>query len=168
MKKLFILVLFASFSAHAADTGRASMARAMGRPMPVTAPAPAPDAVRAGSIAGIPVNAPTPEPIQAEVAIVSQQVMAAPRSNAAEVELGRLTMERDSLKAEIAQLDSEMSRCRKQKTGWTAATVVGGVGTVATGIGALVQHKKIQEKKSDVGKKTGELGTATNELNSLK
>ncbi|MCL2331276.1 MAG: hypothetical protein FWC61_01895 [Proteobacteria bacterium] len=69
---------------------------------------------------------------------------------AAEMELANKTALRAALKAEIAQIDSEISRCNKAKTNWTAATVVGSVGVVGTGIGAIVQHNQIQSKKREL------------------
>jgi ribosomal protein S5 len=54
---------------------------------------------------------------------------------------------RDQLRAEIAQIDAEKRRCDSARNNWTAATVVGGVGVVGTGIGAIVQHNQIQDKK---------------------
>jgi flagellar motor component MotA len=64
-----------------------------------------------------------------------------------QLELSNKIAIRDALKAEIAQIDSEISRCNKAKTNWTAATIVGGVGVVGTGIGAIVQHNQIQDKR---------------------
>ena len=54
---------------------------------------------------------------------------------------------RDQLKEQQQQIQSEKLRCEKQKKNWTIATVVGGVGVVGTGIGAIVQHNKIQDQK---------------------
>lgn len=54
------------------------------------------------------------------------------------------------LKADLVQIDSEMRRCNSAKKNWTAATVVGGVGVVGTGIGAIVQHNQIQNKKKEL------------------
>ena len=58
------------------------------------------------------------------------------------------------LKDEIQQIDSEMARCQKAKKGWTAATVVGGVGVAATGgaaIAQVVKAKKDEKQKSVAG-----------------
>ncbi len=52
-----------------------------------------------------------------------------------------------TLKNEIQQIDSEMTRCEKTKKGWVAATVIGSVGVAATGTAAIVQAVKINEKK---------------------
>jgi hypothetical protein len=50
-----------------------------------------------------------------------------------------------------------MARCKKQKSGWTAATVIGSVGVVGTGIGAIVQSKNISDKKKQLSKSKEEL-----------
>lgn len=60
----------------------------------------------------------------------------------------------EELKKEIAQIDSENARCQKMKNGWIAATVVGGVGVVATGTAAIIQGTKLKDKpKKEVAKK---------------
>ena len=53
------------------------------------------------------------------------------------------------LKEEIAQIDSEMLRCQSSKKKWIAATVVGGVGVVATGAAAIVQSVNANKKKEE-------------------
>ena len=58
------------------------------------------------------------------------------------------------LKEEIKQIDSEQMRCEKAKKGWIAATVVGGVGVVATGTAAIVQADKLKKQKTDTIKKS--------------
>ena len=65
-----------------------------------------------------------------------------------------------SLKREIEQLDKDLSECKQNTKGWTVATVVGSVGTVATGVGAAIQgsmlhkmKKEQQEKAKDQGDK---------------
>lgn len=62
-----------------------------------------------------------------------------------------------TLEQDIRILDEEIAKCKKQKKGWVAATVVGGVGTVSTGIAAAVQGVKLKEKKDEVAFKKGEL-----------
>ncbi len=55
-----------------------------------------------------------------------------------------------TLRHDIQLLDEEIMKCDRKRKGWVAATVVGGVGVVGTGIGAIVQHNKIQNKKSEL------------------
>lgn len=52
----------------------------------------------------------------------------------------------EELKKEIAQIDSEQIRCEKMKNGWIVATVVGGVGVIATGTAAIIQGTKLKDK----------------------
>ena len=54
---------------------------------------------------------------------------------------------RDSLKQQIETVDSEIARCEKSLKGWKAATIIGGIGTVASGIGIIAQNKQIKENK---------------------
>ena len=62
-----------------------------------------------------------------------------------------------TLEQDIKILDEEIAKCKKQKKGWIAATVVGSVGTVSTGVAAAVQGVKLKEKKDEVAFKKGEL-----------
>jgi len=59
----------------------------------------------------------------------------------------------EELKKEIAQIDSENIRCERMKKGWIAATVVGGVGVVATGTAAIIQGTKLKEMPKKEKKK---------------
>ncbi len=54
----------------------------------------------------------------------------------------------EKLESDLSQIYSEIARCRKQKSGWKAATVIGSIGTVATGIGAGVQLHNIKKSKN--------------------
>lgn len=56
------------------------------------------------------------------------------------------------LKDEISQIDSEMARCERVKKNWKAATIVGGIGTVATGTAAIIQSVKLKKQKSQTEK----------------
>ena len=80
-----------------------------------------------------------------------------------------------TLRHDIQLLDEEINKCERKRKGWVAATVVGGVGVVGTGIGAIVQHNKIQDKKAELGQVQGEVaGTkasikdAQNRLNNMQ
>ena len=55
-----------------------------------------------------------------------------------------------TLRHDIQLLDEEIMKCDRKRKGWVAATVVGGVGVVGTGVAAIVQHGKIQDKKSEL------------------
>lgn len=54
---------------------------------------------------------------------------------------------RDQLKQQIEAVDSEIARCEKSLKGWKAATIIGGIGAVASGIGILAQNAQIKENK---------------------
>lgn len=55
-----------------------------------------------------------------------------------------------TLRHDIQALDEQIATCERKRKGWVAATVVGGVGVAATGIAAIVQHNKIQDKKAEL------------------
>ena len=55
-----------------------------------------------------------------------------------------------TLRHDIQALDEQIATCERKRKGWVAATVVGGVGALSTGIAALVQHDNIQDKKSEL------------------
>ena len=62
-------------------------------------------------------------------------------------EYTELIIYRDSLKKQIETVDSEIARCEKSLKGWKTATIIGGVGAVASGIGIIAQNQKIKENK---------------------
>lgn len=62
-----------------------------------------------------------------------------------------------TLENDIKILDEEINKCEKQKKGWIAATVIGSLGVVSTGVAAGVQGAKISEKKGDLSSKQREL-----------
>ncbi len=72
------------------------------------------------------------------------------------------------LEEDIRILDEEIAKCQKKKKGWTAATIVGGVGVAATGIAAIVQANKVKDKKNELSDRQSELKDKKSELNSLK
>nr|MBQ0090955.1 hypothetical protein [Candidatus Enterousia merdequi] len=72
-----------------------------------------------------------------------------------------------TLENDIKILDEEIAKCEKQKKGWIAATVIGSIGLVSTGIAAGVQGAKIKEKKDDLSSKKKELKDLKQESNDL-
>ena len=52
-----------------------------------------------------------------------------------------------ALNSEISTLDAELSRCKREKKTNTIITTVGAAGVLGTGIGAIVQGKKLHDKK---------------------
>ena len=70
-----------------------------------------------------------------------------------------------TLKHDIDVLDEELRQCERKRKGWVAATVVGGVGVVGTGIAALVQNSKIQDKKAELKRVEGDVAAAKEDVN---
>ena len=73
-----------------------------------------------------------------------------------------------TLENDIRILDEEIAKCKKQKKGWIAATVIGAAGVVATGTAAAVQGVKISDKKTDLQDKQAELKDKKAELAEIK
>ena len=73
-----------------------------------------------------------------------------------------------TLENDIRILDEEIEKCKKQKKGWIAATVVGAAGVVATGTAAAVQGVKIKEKKDIAEEKRREVDAKNRELLELQ
>lgn len=70
----------------------------------------------------------------------------------------------ETLENDIRILDEEIAKCKKQKKGWIAATVIGAAGVVATGTAAAVQGAKLGQMKDDVNLKKQELKDTKKEL----
>ena len=73
-----------------------------------------------------------------------------------------------TLENDIRILDEEIAKCKKQKKGWIAATVVGAAGVVATGTAAAVQGVKIGEKKDTLSSKQKELKNLKDEKKNVE
>ncbi len=69
-----------------------------------------------------------------------------------------------TLRHDIQALDEQIATCERKRKGWVAATVVGGVGVVGTGIAAIVQHNKIQDKKSELNRVQSDVDSAKQDL----
>ncbi len=69
-----------------------------------------------------------------------------------------------TLKHDIDLLDEELRQCERKRKGWVAATVVGGVGVVGTGIAALVQNSKIQDKKAELKRVESDVAAAKQDV----
>lgn len=68
-----------------------------------------------------------------------------------------------TLRNDLRLLDIEIEKCEKQKRGWTAATVIGAVGVVSTGVAAGVQGSKLKEQKQEINSKQQELSSLRSE-----
>ena len=73
-----------------------------------------------------------------------------------------------TLKRDIQILEEEIATCNRKRKGWTAATVVGGVGVVGTGIAALVQNSNRKEKKAEIEKVNTQIGNTEQQISSMK
>ncbi|MCR4918163.1 MAG: hypothetical protein K5912_04470 [Alphaproteobacteria bacterium] len=63
-----------------------------------------------------------------------------------------------TLKQDIAKLDNDILKCEKQRKGWLATTIIGGIGVAATGTAAIVQGSKLSSDKKELSKINNELG----------
>lgn len=61
-----------------------------------------------------------------------------------------LIAQRNALKEQISAVDSEIARCEKSMKGWKAATIIGGIGAVASGIGIIVEKNQIKKNEQDL------------------
>lgn len=73
-----------------------------------------------------------------------------------------------TLRHDIQLLDEEIMKCDRKRKGWIAATVVGGVGVVGTGVAALVQNSKIQDKKSELKQVKSDLDSTSQDVRDAK
>ena len=78
---------------------------------------------------------------------------------------------RDALKEQIAAVESETTRCEKSLKGWKAATIIGSVGAVASGIGIIAQSQQVKENKKvlqDISKEAKEADEAMRFMEKVK
>jgi len=73
-----------------------------------------------------------------------------------------------TLRHDIQLLDEEIMKCDRKRKGWIAATVVGGVGVVGTGVAAIVQNSKIQDKKSELKQVKSDLDSTKQDVREAK
>lgn len=73
-----------------------------------------------------------------------------------------------TLRHDIQLLDEEIATCERKRKGWVAATVVGGVGVVGTGVAALVQNSKIQDKKSELNRVQSDINTTKQDIETAR
>ncbi|MDR3208732.1 MAG: hypothetical protein LBT45_02675 [Rickettsiales bacterium] len=79
-----------------------------------------------------------------------------------------LRTERDALENQLKGLRSENARCNKQKSVWTAATVIGGLGVVGTTAGAIYQGVDWSKENKKLEQKKQELEKVNTNINSIK
>ena len=78
-------------------------------------------------------------------------------SSPAPNQVSALMAERDSLQNQLKGLRTENARCKKQQTGWTVATIIGGIGVVGTTAGAVYQGLDWKKKNQELDKQKSEL-----------
>ena len=96
---------------------------------------------------------------RARIVLVCVALLFLPCARADDIddEIALKTTQIEQLKTAIAEIDSEFLRCKKSKSAWTTATVVGGVGVVATGTAATIQGIKLKQiKNTKEAKKSNE------------
>ena len=57
---------------------------------------------------------------------------------------------REQLKQQISAIDSEITRCEKSMKNWKTATIIGGIGAAASGIGIIAQTHQIKENDKNL------------------
>ena len=72
-----------------------------------------------------------------------------------------------TLEEDIRILDEEIAKCEKQKKGWIAATVIGGVGVLSTGVAAAVQGAKLKEQKDTISGQKDQIDALKKQNNAL-
>jgi len=77
------------------------------------------------------------------------------------LEIAHKTAIRDTLRNDLVQIQRERDRCERQRRNWTAATIAGGVGVVATGGYAIYQGGQLRNQRR-------EIETLTTERNQLQ
>jgi hypothetical protein len=64
-------------------------------------------------------------------------------------DLQRKQLQALQLESEIELIDKEIRECGKSVRNWKVATVIGSVGTVATGTGVIVQSIQLNKAKKE-------------------
>ena len=72
------------------------------------------------------------------------------------------------LRHDIEILDNELNACEKKRKGWVAATVIGGVGVVSTGVAAAVQTHQLRDNRKEKTRIEGEIQSKQGELDELE
>lgn len=69
------------------------------------------------------------------------------------------------LRNDIATIDADIAKCESQRRTWIAATVIGSIGTIGTGVVAISQASKLSNKKSELQNLTTQVNDATQAAN---
>lgn len=66
-----------------------------------------------------------------------------------------------TLREDIATIDNDIALCEQQRKSWIAATVIGGIGIVGTGVAAIKQANTLSDKKAEFNELKTRVNTAT-------
>ena len=81
-----------------------------------------------------------------------------PKQNDINAQIINLNSQINALRDEILQIDSELLRCERMRRNWTTATIIGGVGTVGTLTGAIIQGIQISKQKKQMSEEGANSG----------
>ena len=66
-----------------------------------------------------------------------------------------------TLREDIATIDNDIALCEQQRKSWIAATVIGGIGIVGTGVAAIKQANTLSDKKAEFNELKNQVNAAT-------
>jgi hypothetical protein len=66
-----------------------------------------------------------------------------------------------TLRDDIATIDNDIALCEKQRKAWIAATIVGGIGVIGTGVVAIKQANTLSDKKAEFNELKTQVNAAT-------
>lgn len=66
-----------------------------------------------------------------------------------------------TLREDIATIDNDIALCEQQRKSWIAATVIGGIGIVGTGVAAINQANTLSDKKTEFNELKNQVNAAT-------
>jgi len=62
-------------------------------------------------------------------------------------EIAHKTAVRDTLRADLLQIQREKDRCERQRRNWQTATIVGGVGVATTATIGIIQGNQLRNQR---------------------
>ena len=74
----------------------------------------------------------------------------------------------ETLRSDIATIDNDIVLCEKQRKAWIAATVIGGIRIVGTGVFAIKQANTLSDKKAEYNELKTQVNTATKAADSVE
>ena len=83
-------------------------------------------------------------------------------------EYTELIVYRDLLKQQIEATDAEIARCEKSLKGWKTATILGGIGALASGIGIIAQKNQIDKNQEILNKNAVDFQESNDAINFIQ